>query len=383
MATLSPRLSRLNLSNFRNHPALRMMPGEAFAVVLAGPNGSGKTNILEAVSLLGPGRGLRASELAAFQSRGMQDPWAVSAEVLLPGGGRARLGTGLSASGARRVARLDGRDIKSHAEFAAVLPAVWLTPQMDGLFTGPPAERRRFLDRLISARDPQHAGRLAAAEKNARARLKILTHARETGARYDETWIATLEAALARDHAAIDAARRDMTAFLNEGVEGFAARLAPFALPLLNLTGDPAQEDDLASAFRDSRALDAAAGRMLRGAHRADLAARLPHKDMPAAECSTGEQKGMLAALVLAHALLLKAEKGFAPLILLDEVAAHLDEGRKTRLLRVLNEAGGQAWLTGTDAAAFAELSGEAAFFHVENGRVEPAPHHQISNCAP
>ena len=336
-------LTRLALTNFRNHADLLIEPGPGF-VLLTGPNGAGKTNILEAVSLLAPGRGLRRAALRDMARRDGPGGFAVAVRL----GDHSEIGTGNEASSPdRRRVRVNGQDsaINSLSERLSVL---WLTPAMDRLFSGPAGDRRRFLDRLVLALEPGHASHSARYEAAMRARTKLL--ANPTGA--DADWLAALEAQMAEHGGAIDAARRRAVEALGDAVESGV----DFPVPSLSLEGEP--EPDLASALGRSRQRDAAAGRATVGPHRQDLAVSFAAKQLPAAMTSTGEQKGLLLGLILAHARLVEQRRGSAPILLLDEVAAHLDPDRRASLFRQL-EGRGQLWMTGTEAGLF-EGIGEA-----------------------
>ena len=398
---------RLALTAFRSWRSVRLeVP--ARSVVLTGPNGAGKTNLLEALSLLAPGRGLRRARMAQLQRHGEAADaapaapaagWAVSAWLDTPEGPR-RAGTGRDPArgsdgepetgAGRRIVRIDGVAAKGQGDLAALGAVSWLTPEMDGLFTGPAGERRRFLDRLVAGFLPRHGARLAAYEKAMRERNRLL---REPGP--DPAWLDALEAAMAGQGIAVAAARTDFTARLAAACAG---RVSAFPAPAVALDGSPdgadramaadgpalQAEDALRARFRASRDADAEAGRALVGPHRVDLAVRYaaPGRagdrsgdrsgdragDMPAAACSTGEQKALLIALVLAAARLQAVERGAAPVLLLDEIAAHLDRDRRAALFDEIEELGAQAWMTGTDAALFDALRGRACFVAVENG---------------
>jgi len=375
----------LRLTAFRNYAAAELAC-DARPVVLTGPNGAGKTNLLEAVSFLAPGRGLRRARMAevARRAQGSDEDappaaWAVAAEVHTPDGVR-QIGTGLDprAEGReRRVVKLDGGTAGSQQALGEIVAATWLTPRMDRLFQEAPAGRRRFVDRLVFGLDPAHAGRVNSYEHALRERARLL---RQAGAAADPAWLSALERRMAAQGVAIAAARRDLVARLAR-----AARLddlGPFPRAGVGLAGDLeswlddlsalAAEEKLAAALRDSRARDAESGGAGQGPHRSDLVVRHLAKDMPAEQCSTGEQKALLVSLILAHARLLTAERGFAPLVLLDEVAAHLDAERRAALFDALVGLGAQAWLTGTDAALFAGLRGRARFFEVRDAQIEP-----------
>lgn len=336
-------LSRLVLTDFRNHAALTLAPGEGF-VVLTGRNGAGKTNVLEAVSLLAPGRGLRRASLGQMARTGGSGGFGVAAT--LADGSEVATGT-LATSPERRVLRINGAPapLSNVVERIAVL---WLTPAMDRLFVDAAAERRRFLDRLALALHPAHAAHAARYEAAMRDRNRLLA---EPGA--DADWFTALEAQMASHGAAIHAARLDTVSLLGEALA--AAEDADFPRAALTLEGMSAEGSDpgvLAAALRASRPRDVAAGRTLVGPHRADLLVRHLDKDMPAALASTGEQKALLLGIVLAHAALVATRRGARPVLLLDEVAAHLDPGRRAALFTRL-EGTGQVWMTGTEPALF------------------------------
>jgi DNA replication and repair protein RecF len=382
-------LHKITATHFRNYDALRVDFAGAPAVVLTGQNGSGKTNILEAVSLLSPGRGLRGADLLDMKNRtaGPADMWAVTAEVETHRGEVFRIGTGLRARpggdatppGRQRVVRIDGRDARSQNDLAGISPCVWLTPQMDRLFVDGASARRRFLDKLVYACEPAHAATLNRHDRTQRERLKLL----QLAGRADPAWLDGLEAQIAGDAVAIAASRTGFLARMASSVAALAARESLFPAPALSLSGWAereiarrsalAAEDELRARLAGSRASDAAAGRSHEGAHRTDLQVFYAARDMmPAAQCSTGEQKALLVSLVLAHTQLMRAERGFAPLLLLDEVCAHLDEARRAQLLSFLAEAQGQVFLTGTDEGIFAGLSKDALFLRADRGRLAP-----------
>jgi DNA replication and repair protein RecF len=362
-------LTRLVLSGFRSYAAATLRT-EARMVVLTGQNGAGKTNLLEAISLLAPGRGLRGAKVPEMVRRG-GDSWAVAGRFGGAWGG-FELGTGTPPDGPpeRRVFRLDGAPLRSQAELAERIAAVWLTPQMDRLFQEGAGGRRRFLDRLVWALEPGHAREVAAYE-NAMAQRNRLLAERAT----DSDWLAALEDAMARHGVAAAAARRGMVARLN-------AAPAPGAFPgvvlalrcatAAMLDGGPAlaAEEALRAALRAARARDRAAGAAVEGPHRADLDMTHAGTGVPAALCSTGEQKALLVSTLLAHAGLIHAARGFAPILLLDEVAAHLDAARREALFAALAALPAQVWLTGTEDALFAPLRGLAHGFVVSPGEL-------------
>lgn len=379
MAPGSPlRLERLVLTEFRSYAALTARFA-ARLVVLAGPNGAGKTNLLEAISLLAPGRGLRGARMAEFARRkadgSVAGTWAVAGRFATPEG-LLELGTGVAEAGAsRRSFLLDGAPPRSQAEIAARVAAVWLTPQMDRLFQDGASARRRFLDRLVWAIEPAHAREVAAYETALVERNRLLA-----AGRADPAWLDGLEDAMARHGIAVAAARRGLVARLNRALSGGIAGAFPAARAEVAcdwaaaLDGGPAlaAEEALRARLAEGRAADAAAGAARTGPHRADLALIHAAKDLPAALCSTGEQKALLVSVVLGHAALIAEARGFAPILLLDEVAAHLDAARREALFAALLALPAQAFLTGTEAAVFAPLASRAEGFAVEAGMLAP-----------
>lgn len=379
---------RLSVSQFRCYDAVRL-ECDARPVVLTGPNGAGKTNLLEALSFLTPGKGLRRAALPELKrlvpgSEPAPDAaatgWAISARLDTPTGpvdiGTGRDGTtGESDSSERRLVRVDGVNARSQTVLADHVAAVWLTPQMDRLFIEGRSERRRFLDRLVYGLDPAHASRVAGYEKAMRERIRLLREGR-----MDRAWLAGLEEIMAQQGVAVAAARAE---YVRELTGAIAADESPFPHARLQLTGEAEQrlesepalavEDWLRERLAATRALDAAAGTTTEGPHRCDLSVYHVAKNMPAASCSTGEQKALLIAIVLANARLITARRGFAPLLLLDEVAAHLDARRRTALYTLIGSLGAQAWLTGTDDALFAPFGDRAQFYAIEDARIAPA----------
>ncbi|MBV9931588.1 MAG: DNA replication/repair protein RecF [Alphaproteobacteria bacterium] len=351
-------VSRLSLSDFRSYADAVIAPGPGL-VVLTGENGAGKTNVLEAVSLLSPGRGLRGASLSEMARNGGGGGFAVAARL-----GEVDIGTGtLAAAPERRQVRINGApaSASSLSEWLAVL---WLTPAMDRLFQEGAGGRRRFLDRLVLALHSAHAVHAARYEAAMRARNKLLA---ETGPR-DEAWLSALEARMADHGDAIREARAATVAALADRLAG--APEGPFARAGLALAGG---EEDLGTALRAGRVRDAAAGRTLAGPHRTDLAVTHVGKGQPAALCSTGEQKALLLAIILAHADLVADRVGRRPILLLDEVAAHLDPARRAALFERLDARGGQVWMTGTEPALFTGLPASATRLHVEAGGVSAA----------
>ena len=354
-----PAITRLTLTDFRSHAAVSLV-AEAGAVVITGDNGAGKTNILDAISLLGPGRGLRGAVLSDAARHDGPGGWSVAA-TLATNGGDVEIGTGTSsAAPERRLVRVNGAAATA-ATLGDWLALVWLTPAMDRIFSDTPAARRRFLDRLVLALHPGHGREVLRYDAAMRARNRLLAG----DAAADLHWLAALETAMAEHGAAMAAARADTVDALALAVAD--APDGPFARPLLALVGGLA--DDLAGQLAANRAADAAAGRTLIGPHRADLVVSHAGKG-EAARGSTGEQKALLIAIILAHAALVAERMGRPPLLLLDEVAAHLDGARRAALFDRLAATGSQVWMTGTDAGLFAGVA--ATRLHVEDGRVLP-----------
>jgi DNA replication and repair protein RecF len=351
-------LTRLSLADFRSYADAVVAPGRGL-VVLTGENGAGKTNVLEAVSLLSPGRGLRGASLGEMARRGGGGGFAVAARLE-----DVEIGTGTNAAAPeRRQVRVNGAPA-SATSLSEWLSLLWLTPAMDRLFQEGGGGRRRFLDRLVLALRPGHAVHAARYEAAMRARNKLLAE----GGPPDEAWLAALEARMAEHGAAVREARVATVAAL--GARLAAAPEGPFARATLALDGG---EEHDADALRRDRARDAAAGRALAGPHRTDLLVTHEAKAQPAAFCSTGEQKALLLAIVLAHADLVGERAGRRPILLLDEVAAHLDPRRRAALFERLDAGGGQVWMTGTEPALFAGLPASATRLHVEAGRVSEA----------
>lgn len=337
------------------------MPNAPF-VLLTGENGAGKTNILEAISLLAPGRGLRGARLADMTRQGGSGGFGVAAQV-----SGVTLGTGTQADAPdRRQVRIGGVPHAASA-LAEHLSILWLTPAMDRLFMDSAGDRRRFLDRLTLALEPAHAVQATRYEAAMRARNKLLGDA---GRAWDTQWLSALEAQMAEHGAAIHAARgalvAQLGAVLATQVEG------PFARPCLTLSGWEDDDRPLEEVLREGRRRDAAAGRTLAGPHRSDLLVTHQAKNQAAALCSTGEQKALLLSILLGHAALVGAERGMPPVLLLDEVAAHLDPARRLALFERLEQTGSQMWMTGTEMALFDGI-GAATRLHISEGRVSLA----------
>ena len=368
---------RLTLSNFRNYHAATLQAG-ATSIVLYGPNGAGKTNLIEAISFLAPGRGLRRATLDEVAFREGDGSWAVAAEV--EGAlGLVTLGTGIEHSleeGATlaRICRIDRQPVGSAAAFADHLRVVWLVPAMDSLFVGAPSERRRFLDRLAAAVDAEHAGRVNALERALRSRNRLLEDTRPDPHWLDAVEHETAELAVAVAGLRAETVRRLETVLVSRTDSAFpqaAIALDGWMEQLLSSHPALEVEERYRAVLRENRARDAAAGRTLDGPHLTDLSVTYVRKEIAAAEASTGEQKALLIGLVLAHARLIAEMTAFAPILLLDEVVAHLDPARRSALHVELAALGAQVWMTGADPALFAEIADDTVLVEVRAGRLE------------
>ncbi len=356
-------LDRILLSRFRNHRETAV-EGTAQFNLLVGENGAGKTNVLEAISLLAPGRGLRRAQLADMPSQTGDGGFAVSAE--LGGIDPVRLGTGIAAERpGRRLVQVNGAQ-GSALSLAEWLSIGWLTPAMDRIFVEGAGARRRFLDRLVLALAPGHAGNAARLETALRERNRLLSDDRAP----DPRWLDAIEIQVAEAGTLVAAARADLVTRRDAALAALPE--APFARPALAYQpGGPLDAEALALALREGRPRERAAQRTLTGPHRDELAVTMAGKRQPAADCSTGEQKAMLIAIVLAHSQLLETSGEARPrLLLLDEVAAHLDPLRREALFERLREGSAQVWLTGTEIAPFEAIAGEAAVWEVSGGAV-------------
>jgi DNA replication and repair protein RecF len=383
-------LGRLMLTDFRNYRSAEMAVDRR-PVVLAGPNGAGKTNLLEAISFLAPGRGLRQAKLdevgrrrSAHDTGSREDPWGVAATVCRDDG-TTEIGTGrdpdvLDQGRERRLVKINGTFASGQSALADQLSTIWLTPQMDRLFLDGAGARRRFLDRLVYGFDPDHAGRLTRYEQALQERSQLL---RQSGpASWDAIWLAAIEQQIAETGMAVAAARRELVQRLNQAV---ARGVGPFPQAGLALDGTAdgwletmpalAAEDAFRDRLAADRVRDSETGGAQCGPHRSDLVVSHLGKGLPAAQCSTGEQKALLISIVLSHARLQIESRGLAPILLLDEVAAHLDVIRRSALFEAVLALDLQAWLTGTDAALFAELGPRAQFFRVREATITAADH--------
>ncbi len=364
----------LKLADFRNYARLSLGLDRRH-VVLTGPNGAGKTNLLEAVSFLSPGRGLRRAAYGEVARRGADGGFSVFA-ALEGMAGPVEIGTGAGGpgdAGSRKV-RINGAPAASAEALLEHVRVLWLTPAMDSLFTGAAGDRRRFLDRLVLSIDPAHGRRAIDYERAMRSRNRLLSEGRP-----DPAWLDGLELQMAELGSAISAARREVVALIVRMIERGQDN-SPFPTASLALAGFLDEEADLpatdaeeafARRLREGRGRDAAAGRTLDGPHRADLLVRHSAKDMEAARSSTGEQKALLVGLVMAHARLVTEMTGSTPLLLLDEIAAHLDDSRRAALFDLIDALGGQALMTGTDRGMFAALGERAQFLGLREGGLE------------
>ncbi len=372
-----PRVRRLVLADFRSYASLDI-DLDARLVALSGDNGAGKTNVLEALSMFSPGRGLRRAELGEMARQGGSGGWAVSIE-LESGEALTQLGTGLdpTEAGARRC-RIERAPVGSARAFADHVRVVWLTPAMDGLFSGAAGERRRFLDRLVLAVDAEHGSRVNALERALRNRNRLL----ENGLR-DRAWLDAAERELAEVAVAVTAARFETVSHLAALAAVGREEASAFPWADVRLDGEldrslaegrPALEieDDYRDMLARNRPRDAAAGRTLLGPQASDLVVAHGPRAMPAARCSTGEQKALLVGLVLAHARLVASMSGLAPLVLLDEIAAHFDPTRRAALYASLERLGAQVFLTGADPGQFKDVPRDTRHLLVSAGRVEP-----------
>ncbi len=363
------RLLRATLTNVRNYAHLTVAPDPRLNV-LSGPNGSGKTNLLEAVSLLQPGRGLRAARPELIPRHGASS-WAVASR--LEGGGEVRdIGTGTNSAGLDdaapkgRVFRLDGANVRAQAEIAAIVSVVWLTPQMERLFGEAASGRRRFLDRLVGGLDAGHARALAAHDAAVAGRNRLLAERR-----HETAWLRAAEDAIARHATAATASRLAFCRRMNlaaEPVDAFPAARLDLSCPIAErLQAEPARlvEDWLRATLAASRDADTGAGTTAIGAHRCDLAIHEHATGLPAHLASTGQQKSLLVGIVLAHASLIEADRGEPPLLLLDEPLVHLDADRRRSLFVRLSGMSGQVLMTGTDEATFGPLARDAVFWRV------------------
>lgn len=361
-------LSRLHLTNFRSYPNYELAGLSSHFVVLTGANGAGKTNILEAVSLFSPGKGMRNADLIDFQFKAKHQPlWAVSA-VIASQYGDIRVGTGRDPYKEKRVVHIQGEIAKSQTQLAEYFSCLWLTPQMDRLFIDAASGRRKFLDRMVFNFDSGHAGRMTRYENAMAQRSRLLKEGRA-----EDIWLDALEIQMAESGVAVAAAR----ALFVERLQSvcLTRQNAEFPIALLELMGLLETEiqnksallieDEFRTRLKQSRDEDAVYGGAAQGPHKTDFAVTYRDKNMPASQCSTGEQKALLIGIVLAHADLIRMERGAPPILLLDEVAAHLDPHRRAVLYELLSHIGGQVWMTGTDKILFDALGNKGTHLDV------------------
>src|SRR5580692_6010038 len=369
---------KLTLNNYRNYHAASLETG-AKTIVLVGPNGAGKTNLIEAISFFAPGRGLRRANLDEVAFSEADGSWAVAAEI--EGAlGLATLGTGIErpledGATVQRKCRIDREPVPSAAAFADHLRVLWLVPAMDALFAGAPSERRRFLDRLVLAVDAEHSSRVNALERSLRSRNRLLEDPRPDAHWLDAVEHETAELAVAVVSQRVETMRRLEAVLVSRkgsafppaeiALDGWMEQLVP-QHPAADI------EQRYRDVLRDNRSRDAAAGRTLDGPHLTDLKVVYAAKGTPAADASTGEQKALLIGLVLAHARLITEMTGFAPVLLLDEIVAHLDPSRRASLHGELEQLGAQVFMTGADPALFVEVGDRALLVEVAAGRLEP-----------
>lgn len=370
-------IDRLKLTDFRNHQATTIDVDHRH-VVIFGENGAGKTNILEAVSFLSPGRGMRRAVYDQIGRATTPGAWTVFAKLQGPND-EVGIGTGLQETAlgveTQRKVHINGAQARTSDALLEHARILWLTPSMDGLFTGAAGDRRRFLDRMVLAVDPAHGRRVNDFEKTMRARNKLLSEPYP-----DAQWLDATDSQLAELGVAVASARHEMVSLLARSIIENNDPDSPFPDAVVSLSGTLENEvgeisaSDLESEYLDrlrtSRSIDARAGRTLEGPHRSDLVVQHRPKAMAASQCSTGEQKALLIGLMLAHARLVGEMAGFAPILLLDEIAAHLDEGRRAALYEMISTLGCQAWMTGTDRDLFKALDNSANFIEVSDGKI-------------
>ena len=365
---------KLNYVRCYDHAVFEsLLPG---FIVLYGPNGAGKTNVLEAVSLLCPGRGLRRAKLQDIQHNQKLEPWAISA-TLQTAYASIQVGTGLDPRTDKRIVRINGETAKGINELGNYIASVWIVPQMDRLFTEATGVRRRFLDRLIFAFDPGHSGRLARYSNALSQRSKLLKSGQS-----EPAWLNGLETQIAETGVAISAARLHFI----EKLSDFCQAEKHTTFPTAQLEAKGTLEDMLAISpalevedifkrqLLDSRGVDMLTGGAAIGPHKSDLHAVYTEKNMHAALCSTGEQKALLVGIILAHARMIKNMRGAPPVLLLDEVTAHLDSKRQGSLYEILEDMDAQVWITGTDKEIFSDIKKNAQTFLIENAKLHMQP---------
>lgn len=359
-------ISALTLTAFRNYQAASIEGLEDNFVILIGENGAGKTNALEAISILSPGRGLRGANVMDCQSQTTPIPWAVSGTIVDNEGDATRLGVGRDPQKPdKKIVRADGSTLKNQQELGDVLRTIWLTPQMDGLFLQGGSERRRFFDRLVASFDGSHTGRMTRYEKAMRERLTLLKAEVEKGRKADPAWLTALENIMAETSVAIAAARLETRNRLQYVIN--SEKLNNFPTAIIDLNGEVEEslthrtalsvEDMVCTRLANIRAADGQTGRTNFGIQRTDMMVTYTDKNVNAAQCSTGEQKALLTTIILAHARMVSARYGTPPLLLFDEVTAHFDERRRDGLFEILASMNAQIWLSGQDSRQFNGIS--------------------------
>lgn len=370
------------MRNFRSYSEAGLTGLASNFVILTGSNGAGKTNILEALSYLTPGRGLRSAQLGDLQNRELRVPWGIHAVVEVSFG-PVDIHMNPDPVKSKRIIKIQGEQVKSQSVLGDYLSCLWLTPQMDRLFIEAASARRRFLDRMVFAFDPGHAGRITRYDHALSQRAHILhdTQLPSSCSAATSSWLDSLESQMAQSAVAITAARLDFI----DRLQKVCARRPSAHFPIARLAVSGEVEDLLLThsaakteqIFKEKlarlRVQDAAKGGAHVGPHRSDFLVSYEAKSMPAHECSTGEQKALLIGLILAHADLIRAERGSAPILLLDEVAAHLDPTRRAALYDMLEHLKAQVWMTGTEREIFKELDHRAQFFSVEHSQITPS----------
>jgi len=368
-------IKEITLRNFRSYTEARLSGLASSFVVLTGENGAGKTNILEAVSLFSPGKGMRSADLGDFQNKTHHEvPWSISS-VVTTQYGDIRIGTGRDPQKEKRVVHIQGEVAKSQTQLAEYFSCLWLTPQMDRVFIDAASGRRKFLDRMVFNFDSGHAGRMTRYENAMAGRSRLLKEGKT-----DPAWLDALEIQMAESGVAVAAAR----ALFVERLQSvcLTRKSQEFPLATLGLAGFLENEiheksalqieDEFRARLKQSREEDSVYGGAAQGPHKTDFLVTYRDKNMPASQCSTGEQKALLIGLVLAHADLIRMERGAPPILLLDEVAAHLDPHRRAVLYDLLSAIGGQVWMTGTDSYLFENVDKNASIFDVKNGQINP-----------
>lgn len=363
-------LSKLNLTNFRSYPDYALTGLSSDFVVLTGANGAGKTNILEAVSLFSPGKGMRNADFGDFQNKNQSNPpWAISAHLKTQFGD-IRVGTGRDPQKEKRVVHIQGEIAKSQTQLADYFSCLWLTPQMDRVFIDAASGRRKFLDRMVFNFDSGHAGRMTRYENAMAARSRLLKEGKA-----NPSWLDALEIQMAESGVAVAAGRAEFVRKLQSVC--LTRQNAEFPVATLGLAGlletEIQQksalliEDEFRARLKQSREEDAVYGGAAQGVHKTDFLVTYTAKNMPALQCSTGEQKALLIGIVLAHADLIRMERGAPPILLLDEVAAHLDPHRRAVLYELLSGIGGQVWMTGTDKILFEALGNKGTHLTISS----------------